>query len=54
VSPLSPFHGENTGSIPVGRANNFNQLVQNPPCPVQYLSNRWAWICVDAGDDHGD
>jgi hypothetical protein len=24
----SPFHGGNTGSIPVGRANDFNDLIQ--------------------------
>ena len=34
---VSPFHGGNTGSSPVGRANDFNDLASQPSS----VSNGW-------------
>jgi hypothetical protein len=36
---LCPFHGENRGSIPLGRANDFNKLRYKTRAPVQDLAN---------------
>jgi hypothetical protein len=37
-----------TIGIPLGSANNFNDLASVAPHPVQDLSNRRVWICEDA------
>ena len=36
----SPFHGENRGSIPLGRASDFNGLAGRAPKYVKYPSNK--------------
>jgi hypothetical protein len=38
---LSPFHGENTGSIPVGRANYFNSLGEIAHQLDKSMSDDW-------------
>jgi hypothetical protein len=35
---ISPFHGENTGSIPVGRANEIKGLARSTEFRVQFVS----------------
>ena len=36
----SPFHGENRGSIPLGRTSDFNGLALIAPNCVKYPSNK--------------
>ena len=43
----SPFHGENRGSIPLGRASDFNGLAGIPHLLVKYSSNK---TCVDVSE----
>jgi hypothetical protein len=44
-----PYHSENRGSIPLVRANDFNNLAHKTgPC-VQDLANISAWICMKRG-----
>ena len=35
---FSPFHGENRGSIPLGRTSDFNGLAQIIECSVSFVS----------------
>ena len=40
----SPFHGENRGSIPLGRASDFNRLAGRAPKYVKYPSNKYSVV----------
>jgi hypothetical protein len=47
----TPFHGENTGSIPVGRANEINELEPNlpparRPCLTYARYPAWRSMCA--------
>ena len=49
-----PFHGGNTGSIPVGRANDFNGLAERVGCvsngwPIYGSGQQWSFA-VTTGD----
>jgi hypothetical protein len=38
---VTPFHGGNTGSIPVGRASEINGLGKIAGRHIELLSNKW-------------
>ncbi len=44
---LCPFHGENRGSIPLGRANKIRNSALATPCETYFLASFWG-MCEDA------
>jgi hypothetical protein len=44
-----PFHGENRGSIPLGRANEIKRLDESHKSCLQVLANAAARMRIDFG-----
>jgi hypothetical protein len=46
--PVTPSHGENRGSIPLGSANDFSWLALQAGSQIKYRSNIQPCTAVDA------